>query len=783
MRGPCRIDWLEEVTVPERTRTLVRATAPQRNDDRTGGAAASAPARVPLAGLVHPSPTVRRSAQAVADPLGGTAADDTVVDALRRRRGRGQPLPSDIATRMGQELGRDLSDVRVHTDREADALSRAVQAKAFTTGTDIYFTAGSYAPRSTAGQHLLAHELTHVVQQSGAPRTPVQRTVTIGRADDPAEVEAERVATRVVRALQRSAPTESAEAPLAIEHRHGAGCGHEPIRRFLGVIGITGVAALRQGEVSTDDEGVPQEFIDLADTLQKVGAAPDTDGGFAKAASFGDSTAVGGVTGVVSGISALKGLYSSGKDTFEGIGNARSDNSIVKNLGAQQIEGGVTDLLGSGGGGVEAVTSLIDTFAGSEIPVVGEVNNFYNAGVKGKRAVEDAVASERLRRQKRKIKHVLDHELDDDLRAARLDSFLEHYQAYRAAMTNAEAVRGEPKVVKKIRAQHLAEAKAAKKKMKSGDLERFEAALADYTGPDILLPKASVADKIAFLDHCAQNNIKEFGYGTEFRKEQEKRFKADREGAAEDYVDARSLGKVASFGHRRKAETATVNSVEAAGSALDGIGTFTAGADMGATKATGKVLKTLTAAYTGTKSLVKRARRVHKLRTARNEMGYGDKDDRGIWWGAKQFFFGDIDKRSEKAKAALKDPSPTGPGVKGAAKLAALDPAARAEMVARLTRRLTRQALRRIDDLIRCLGSTNDRIFQRASKILHIVAETNLAGAIARIKDSDLAKFRALAQKMKDTTNPPTEAEKKDFETQRDAIRDIVDRQLQGIGG
>jgi hypothetical protein len=57
----------------------------------------------------------------------------------------------------------------VHTDPTADTLARAVSARAFATGSDIYFAAGEYQPGTAAGDRLLAHELTHVVQQRGAP--------------------------------------------------------------------------------------------------------------------------------------------------------------------------------------------------------------------------------------------------------------------------------------------------------------------------------------------------------------------------------------------------------------------------------------------------------------------------------------------------------------------------------------------------------------------------------------------------------------------------------------
>lgn len=78
----------------------------------------------------------------------------------------GSPLPSSVRAPMESGLGHDFSSVRVHTGTEAARATSSVNARAFTVGSDIYFSPGRYEPQSKAGQHLLAHELTHVVQQS-----------------------------------------------------------------------------------------------------------------------------------------------------------------------------------------------------------------------------------------------------------------------------------------------------------------------------------------------------------------------------------------------------------------------------------------------------------------------------------------------------------------------------------------------------------------------------------------------------------------------------------------
>jgi hypothetical protein len=79
----------------------------------------------------------------------------------------GQPLDAETRAFMEPRFGRDFSHVRVHTDLRAEESARAVDAVAYTVGNDIAFNTGRYAPGTQQGQYLLAHELTHVAQQSG----------------------------------------------------------------------------------------------------------------------------------------------------------------------------------------------------------------------------------------------------------------------------------------------------------------------------------------------------------------------------------------------------------------------------------------------------------------------------------------------------------------------------------------------------------------------------------------------------------------------------------------
>lgn len=109
----------------------------------------------------------------------------------------GDTLDTATRTFMESRFGYDFSGVRVHTDAKAAESTRAVNALAYTVGRDVVFGAHQYAPHTHAGQKLLAHELTHVVQQgAGTANTIIAKAIS--QPEDTLEVEADRVASRVV---------------------------------------------------------------------------------------------------------------------------------------------------------------------------------------------------------------------------------------------------------------------------------------------------------------------------------------------------------------------------------------------------------------------------------------------------------------------------------------------------------------------------------------------------------------------------------------------------------
>jgi hypothetical protein len=160
-----------------------------------------------------PGRVLQRSA--VSADLAGVEAPPIVHDVLRSP---GQPLDDATRAFMEPRFGHDFSHVRVHTDSRAAESSRAVNAHAWTIGNHIAFNAGNYRRTSSEGQHLLAHELTHVVQQRGHLGSP--SAAVISPTDTPAEDEARSIASHFqnVRVLH---PSAISRAPLQVSRNNG----------------------------------------------------------------------------------------------------------------------------------------------------------------------------------------------------------------------------------------------------------------------------------------------------------------------------------------------------------------------------------------------------------------------------------------------------------------------------------------------------------------------------------------------------------------------------------
>lgn len=183
-----------------------------REDEREAAAAARErpPPAVPAADEERDEPPVTRAAVALGNRgmatlaregegiLPGGRAHPDIEAAIAASRGGGRPLDPATRSRVGPGIGDPLDDVRVHDDPGAAGLARAVSARAFTVGTDVFFGAGEHRPGTADGDRLIAHELTHVAQQRGATTAG---PLTVSEPGDPAEREADAAAGGV---LQRA---------------------------------------------------------------------------------------------------------------------------------------------------------------------------------------------------------------------------------------------------------------------------------------------------------------------------------------------------------------------------------------------------------------------------------------------------------------------------------------------------------------------------------------------------------------------------------------------------
>jgi Domain of unknown function (DUF4157)/Bacterial toxin homologue of phage lysozyme, C-term len=205
----------------------VAKASPQRMDDWQAGGLLQA---MGLGGEAAADPGLRATAGAGAAPHTPQASQapqaPTIHDAATaavEHKGSGQPVDSQVASRVGAHLGADLSGARVHQDPLAGEATSAMGARAFAYGSDVFLGAGE----SGSDLGLMAHELTHVAQQGAAGQAAPQRKVQVGEADSPAERQAEQVAAEVTsepeeEAVAAAEPEAGQEDPEELEDMAGA---------------------------------------------------------------------------------------------------------------------------------------------------------------------------------------------------------------------------------------------------------------------------------------------------------------------------------------------------------------------------------------------------------------------------------------------------------------------------------------------------------------------------------------------------------------------------------
>jgi hypothetical protein len=189
-------------------------------------------------------------------------------------RSSGQLL--DPATRAFFEprFGHDFSRVRVHTDTKAKESAQAVNALAYTVGRDLVFGAGSFAPATSAGRRLLAHELTHIVQQNAAQSNP--SSIVLGEKDSASEHEAAHTA-QAIEAGSPSFPVQS-RVPMTVQRdfRGDDDLTHKPLiedfrrKRGLPLSGVDQFGNPVGPTAAQIKYGEPAQALVLAGELQKL---------------------------------------------------------------------------------------------------------------------------------------------------------------------------------------------------------------------------------------------------------------------------------------------------------------------------------------------------------------------------------------------------------------------------------------------------------------------------------------------------------------------------------
>ena len=283
---------------PDGTPPAARAAEVLATSDATGGAAGRARLMRAMQGslgnarvgqLVRPT---RAPIQRQAD---GHQASDGVPESVTTaiQSGGGQPLAKETRERMeGAFGGADFSGVRVHTGSGSARAARDIQAKAFTTGQDIHFGEGQYQPGTQEGDKLLAHELTHTVQQQTrlVSEMPAGGGLSISDPADPHEQAASETASVVAEKLQNHAlergtsttnPSHKPAVARAMIQREEAGPATATATQLIDKY-TSWVGNLDEEELGKDlAERLPGQSILAAEVLNKLGSTDRDDVAYA----------------------------------------------------------------------------------------------------------------------------------------------------------------------------------------------------------------------------------------------------------------------------------------------------------------------------------------------------------------------------------------------------------------------------------------------------------------------------------------------------------------------
>ncbi|XGW00354.1 MAG: DUF4157 domain-containing protein [Leptolyngbya sp. BL-A-14] len=275
--------------------------------------------------------------------VGGMAASTDLESSINQARGGGQSISNAIRQPMEQAFGADFSSVKVHTDSQSDQLSRSINAKAFTTKNDIFFSGGAYNPGDRGGQELLAHELTHVVQQGGA---------SIQRKKTPSLTQAKSNPSNVVQRLidaptqdknaQKTKGSEALTEDRDDKSREALGSGGEVTFSTTGeALGSRGDLLKISGQEQSTAEDATGTGFSMANSLFSVGFAIKQFGG---AKDLADKASA-----ILSGAGGLVGIGETISKAVK-LGTGADDKSS---------SAAAADILGATGAGFSTLIGLV----------------------------------------------------------------------------------------------------------------------------------------------------------------------------------------------------------------------------------------------------------------------------------------------------------------------------------------------------------------------------------------------------------------------------------------
>ncbi|MEO5999538.1 MAG: DUF4157 domain-containing protein [Chitinophagaceae bacterium] len=304
--------------------------------------------------------------------------DDSFEEQLSASKGGGKPLSEDVRLFMEPRFGADFSNVQIHENSEADQMNQMISAHAFTHHQDIYFGAGNYNPDSNEGKGLLAHELTHVVQQTGAQSNK--------QVSSPANTS---VSTVSGNPIQRSFLSSIGSLFGGGSGSSGPAPAEDPLGGLLGGIGsaIGGIGAMGSSVQSGNPASIISSALGMGSGL--LGTANQLSGG-----ALGPLGAMSGVLGagqsavnsfsqgniMEGGMSALGGLG-------QGLGALGLGGFEMPGAGATEAGGAeagapcTCEAAAPGGAESPAAASLVESLLGSAAPALGGLGGILGEGL------------------------------------------------------------------------------------------------------------------------------------------------------------------------------------------------------------------------------------------------------------------------------------------------------------------------------------------------------------------------------------------------------------------